>query len=222
MKKFFALILAALMIFTLAACTKKETETNADSDEIITGGWSNTESMEITDEIKTLIEKATAEMTGAEYTPIAYIGSQVVAGTKHRILCTITPVVPDAKATYAIVTIYEDLEGNAEIIEILNSDAELEVVTEGLMGGWNKPETYDVTDKAKAALENAVEKLVGAEYEPVALLATQVVSGTNYSILCEITAVTPSAEPHYSVVHVYENLEGSAEITDTFDFASAE
>jgi len=68
--------------------------------------------------------------------------------------------------------------------------------------------------EAKAAFEKAAEKLDGSEYEPIALLGTQVVSGTNYAILCRITAVTPEAEPEMAIVYIYEDLEGNAEVSE--------
>ncbi len=188
------------------------------------GGWTRAESPVVTDEIRNIIEKATENIDGVTYTPIAYISSQVVAGTNHAVLCALTPVIPDPVPYYAIVTIYEDLQGNAEITGVVESRAEVEAApgTEGLSGGWTAPESPEVTDEAKAALEKAVEKMTGAEYEPVALLATQVVAGLNYAVFCAVTPVVPNAETGYAVVHVYEDLQGNASVTDVFDFSATE
>ena len=224
-KKVLAFIFAGIMVFSLAACGGNKAENNASeenssetiqSSDVLTGGWSRADSPVITDDITAVLEKATEQMTGVVYTPVAYVGSQVVAGTNHLVLCKSEPVVPDAVQTYVLLTIYEDLQGKAEITEILESGAE--AGAPDLMGGWNAPDSPALTNEAKAALEKATEKLVGAKYTPIALLGTQVVAGTNYSVLCEITATSPEAEPNYSVVIVYENLEGGAEITDSFEF----
>ena len=61
----------------------------------------------------------------------------------------------------------------------------------GIDGGWVIPDeiTIDKNPEARAALEKARETLVGAEFEPVAVLGTQAVAGTNYCILCKVTAV---------------------------------
>ena len=234
-KKGLTFILAAFMVLSLAACgqnkagegTPAEESTDEESadeesaaQEAIAGGWEKAGSPEVTDDVKALVEKATEKLLGADYTPIAYLGSQVVAGKNHRILCKVKAVTPEAEAKYAIITIYEDLEGRAEVTEILESEAATGIP--GLAGGWNDPESPVMTEEASAALSKAADKLVGAEYTPIALLGTQVVAGTNYSILCRITAVTPSAEPGYSVVIVYEDLQGNAEITDTYDFTVSE
>ena len=84
-----------------------------------TGGWEYAESCEITDALKKVMEKATETLTGAVYEPVAYIGSQVVAGKNHAILCKCSPSVPDLNGatTYVLVYVYEDLQGNCEITE---------------------------------------------------------------------------------------------------------
>ena len=70
---------------------------------------------------------------------------------------------------------------------------------------------------AQAAFDKAVEGLVGAEYVPVALLSTQVVAGTNYCILCQITPVAPNATPTWALVYIYADLDGNAEITNVYE-----
>ena len=50
--------------------------------------------------------------------------------------------------------------------------------------------------------------------EPVALLGTQIVSGTNYRILCSGTTVTADPVTSLYVVDVYEDLQGAAEVKD--------
>ena len=263
MKKINALVLAGLLIFSLAACGQKQTDTQTEQKEAaaaeateaavteetaetgteeaaeensgeaaaeaftaqeaaIVGGWTPAESPEVPAEVKALLEKAAEKLLGAEYEPVALIGSQVVAGTNYQLLCRITPVVPDAVPHYAIVTLYEDPDGNASITDILESQAEGEALPGELMGAWENPESPDMTDEAKAALDKALEKLVGADYKPIALLATQLVSGTNYSILCQVTPVVPNAESSFVIAHVYQDLEGNAEITEVFDFSAEE
>ena len=223
MKKVLSMILVCALIVFLTACTNNKTENTADSEtETATvGGWTKPDSMEVTDEIKDLVAKATEKLLGATYTPVAFLGSQLVSGTNYRVLCKITPVTPNATAHYAVVVIYKNLEGAVEITSILDSEAPVEA-GEGMLGGWTLPESLTVTDEAKEALAKASEKKLGAEYAPVCLLATQLVSGTNYSILCEVTAVAPGAEPSYVIVHVYADLSGNAEITETFDLVAAE
>ena len=218
MKKLFAFLLAALIGVMLAACDKDstaKTDIDTSSDEIV-GGWTNTESLEVTEDVKALLDKAATEMVGATYEPVAYLGTQVVAGTNHLLLCKVTPVTPDAVATYALVTVYEDLEGGAKIIDVLNSNAE--AVFADAPGSWTESEKLDVTKESKEALEHAAEYLTGATYSPVALLATQVVSGTNYRILCSVTPVTPNAESSYEIVEVFVSADDSSCTMENYEF----
>ena len=53
---------------------------------------------------------------------------------------------------------------------------------------------------------------MGCVYKPIALLATQVVAGTNYCFLCETTVVAPDAQPSYALVYVFDGLSGEHEI----------
>lgn len=226
MKRIFAVLLAGMMACSLAACgqvnsdpeaQKTTTAAQAATDAVIDGGYSDSTSPVLDDQVKAVFAKATETLTGVSYEPVAYVATQVVAGTNHVILCKATATVPDAVTTYALVTVYEDLNGGAEIIQI--QDCKAQAPESGdLVGGYAEPESPEVTDEAREALVKAAEKLDGASYKPKALLGTQVVAGTNYKLLCEITPVVPNAASHYAIVTVYADLEGNAEITETVDF----
>lgn len=220
MKKMIALMIALMMGITLVACDEGKTDKKVSDSDVIAGGWTLPESPVVTDEVKTVLAKATDGLAGATYEPVAYLGSQVVAGTNHRILCKFTPSTKNAKTTYAIVTVYEDLEGKAEITGILNSEAEVQVTDEAIDGGWTLPESFEVTEDAASSLRKASENVVGASYHPVALLGIQVVAGTNYCLLCEITPVTENPESHYAVVVVYNGADGNTHVLETFDFTA--
>ncbi len=241
MKKLFAIILSGLIICSFAACgqnnassqssteaatTAAEAETSAsEGGDVITGGITDAASPVVPDEVKTVFDKAAATLTGVGYEPVAYLGSQVVAGTNHFLLCKATPTTADPKATYVIVTLFEGLNGEAEITDVANSDIEAPAPTDSenpIAGGYTEPETPEVTPEAQKALTKALEGLDGAQYEAKALLGTQIVSGTNYMLLCKITPVTANPQPHYSIVTVYEDLEGNASISDTHDFNAAD
>lgn len=83
----------------------------------------------------------------------------------------------------------------------------------GQVGGWDgNIEDLDINKnaEAKAALEKATSLLTGMNFEGIYLLGKQIVSGTNYCILCRLTPVVPNPEPHYALVYVYQPLEGDA------------
>ncbi len=225
MKKALAIILClsliAAVVIAFSACGKdveNENTTDIGSGGEIVGGWTAAASPVITDDFGKVFEKAVAELDGVDYEPVAYLSSQIVAGMNHCVLCKATPVVPDAKTTYSIVDIYEDLEGNAEVTEIVSSEADAQSAGADVTGGWMENASLEMTEDAEVALEKACDTLTGAEYTPVALLATQVVAGTNYRIICESRPSVPLPEAGYVIVTVYADLQGNAEITDTIEF----
>ena len=84
-------------------------------DVLVTGGWSYAESSEITSEIKTMFEDMANKDVNETYEPVAYIGSQVVAGTNHAVLCKVISNTVAGKTSLAIVYVYEDLNGKCQI-----------------------------------------------------------------------------------------------------------
>lgn len=68
----------------------------------------------------------------------------------------------------------------------------------------------DLEDNVKEIFDNAKSDYSG-ELDYVALLAKQVVAGTNYMFLCK-------SEDNYKVVIVYNNLENVSQITHVSDF----
>lgn len=117
MKKFVALLIASLMLLTAAFALA-----DALAEAPVAGGWSVAASAEITEEKQALFEKAMAELLGVNYEPVAYLGSQVVAGLNHCFLCRATVVYPNAAPSLVLVYIYENLEGNAQMTNIVNLD----------------------------------------------------------------------------------------------------
>lgn len=95
-----------------------------------------------------------------------------------------------------------------------------QAAVEHVDGGWAVQQGRTALNHhVKSVFNRALDGLVGAEYEPVALLGTQVVAGTNYAILCRITPVVLHPEPHWGVVYIYEDLQGKAKFLDVKDLA---
>ena len=112
MKKMLVLVLALLM---LACCACAE-ETP------LTGGWTPSESPEITEERRAVFDQGLEGLVGVGYTPVAYLGSQVVAGTNHCFLAQATVVSPGAQPHYVLIFFYQDLSGAVKIMNIANFD----------------------------------------------------------------------------------------------------
>jgi len=62
-------------------------------------------------------------------------------------------------------------------------------------GGWkvNPDKKGKMTKEATNAFKEAMRGFVGFAIKPTKLLATQVVNGTNYKILCDVTPVLPKS-----------------------------
>ena len=87
---------------------------------MLAGGWTVAEDQAITDDINNMFWQAmdsyqTGTITIA-YTPVAVLGTQVVAGTNYAVLCRASEI--NKGRTWVIVYLYLDLEGNASILRI--------------------------------------------------------------------------------------------------------
>ena len=100
-------------------------EETADSEEAMSipelaGGWTVAEDPAITEEISSLfwngMDSYQTGMITVSYTPVAYLGWQVVAGSNHAILCRSQEI--NHPAVWVIVYLYVDMEGNASVLNI--------------------------------------------------------------------------------------------------------
>ena len=98
--------------------------------------------------------------------------------------------------------------------------------SEPLVGGWTPTEgdPTQIPEEVLTAFTKATEELTGCDYMPVALLATQLVAGTNYCLLCQTRLVTPEAPVGYALVYLYAALDGSAHLqkVQEIDFCAFE
>ena len=127
MKKLISLILTTLL---LIACLAVPALAENAENEPLGGGWtSNAENVaEIPQDVQDALTKAAEELTGCTYEPVTLLASQVVSGMNYCRLCRLTPVVPDAESTFALVYLYVDLENNASITRV--ADIEFDATAE--------------------------------------------------------------------------------------------
>ena len=229
MKKILIALLAVLMLTACSTAKVDETQdVQEEQQEVeqeekdVVGGWTiNTDLPEMNDAI---FDSARQGIDGASYSPLFVIGTQPVAGQNLMYLTYGTPVVPDGKPSFKVVTVFNDLENptKGEIINVedfnVNDylDGEGSTTPEGLMGGWQ--DAYELpnmlTDEENAIFEKALNGLTGVGYTPVATLARQVVAGTNYAFLALGTTVTAEPVTHLYVINVYADLQGNATINN--------
>ena len=164
MKKTIPLLLAALLLFSAAACGAKvkdapkpaaETEPTKDPN-IIVGRdefypFENTETIELTEEQKAIFESVLGQVIGVGYRPFACLGMQKMP--KETIYCFLTQatgVYPDAQPTLMLVYVSVDNDGSATVINfadmpiVPNEDGTRPMtVTEAVTGGWFYAEDPD-------------------------------------------------------------------------------
>lgn len=88
-------------------------------------------------------------------------------------------------------------------------------------GGWQidlDGVSLAFPNDASDAFNEAIEKQTEWQFEPLALLGTQVVAGTNYMFLCKYTPMDEAIDASYKVVVIYEDLEGVATLSQVRDF----
>lgn len=113
MKKLFALVLVAMMVMMTAAVAEGG---------LMVGGWTPSASPEITEEARKIFDQGLEGLIGVHYVPVAYLGSQVVAGSNHCFLAQATVVAPDAQPYYVLIYLYQDLQGQVKLMNIADFD----------------------------------------------------------------------------------------------------
>lgn len=84
------------------------------------GGWAIAEDQTVTEDINSIFFRGldsyqTGTITVA-YTPVALLGTQVVAGTNYAILSKASEINKGSK--WVIIYLYQDLQGNASVLNI--------------------------------------------------------------------------------------------------------
>ena len=102
MKKYL-LIIIVFMMLSLSACGRKneQTESSGSPD----ADWNLPETIEISDDVADVFNKAMEGLTGVNYEPLGYLGEK---DGVYCIICRATLVYPDAKPYYALVYVGND------------------------------------------------------------------------------------------------------------------
>ncbi|EJP25793.1 hypothetical protein HMPREF1142_0092 [Peptostreptococcaceae bacterium AS15] len=191
---------------------KNEDKSKSDSKKNTSDEKPKTSSITVSNKLKSLFEKATYGMTGAVYTPVAVLES---SNSSYLVLCKVEIAVPNATPTYALVSLNEKTNGNAEITEVKDSKAEAVFVD--APGGWREVNSLTLDKEAKAAFDTAVKYSKYEKYSPIALLGQQVVSGMNYQILVR-TNQSNDKSTKYLILQIYQPVSDTAEITAVYEF----
>ena len=217
-KKVLSLLFVVSIVLLLTACGNEPKE----SDNKV-GGWElNTSvSNKIPTDKEKIFSKAIEKYTGMELEPIAYLGSQVVSGTNYMYLCKATTTTSKPETSFKVVVVYENLDKEVELKEVEDFDIEdyvnkdIDIANEELTGGWiatSEAGDNSLNTDEDTMFDKATQDLVGVDYKPVAVLATQVVSGTNYAILSLGETVTEEPVNTISIITIYKDLDNNVKV----------
>ena len=101
---------------------------------------------------------------------------------------------------------------DGDVIELKYVKAE-EPAIETVDGGWALFDKYNVVlnEKEKEVFEKATADMLSVSYEPIRIIATQVVNGTNYAYLVAQSKVTANPVKEFYIVKIYEDLDGNVD-----------
>ena len=91
------------------------------------------EEAELPKEVEAVFKLATAQLLGVNYVPLIYVGDQVVKGKNYYIICSATPVYPDAEPYAVLLTV--NLFGNEARVVGVEPIEDVEVPSDA-----NKPQ----------------------------------------------------------------------------------
>ncbi|MBQ6217812.1 MAG: hypothetical protein IJK53_10560 [Erysipelotrichaceae bacterium] len=231
MKKLLTLLMAVMMILTLSACNKKqEPEVPAEepADEGIhftlsveAGG--SEEGLEISSAGEENFLKIIEGTIGTNILNCTFENGAVTSingidtkdGSKFEVY------VNDALYTDSLdkLTVKE-----GDVIRIVHVPVAVETApaqengtpaaAADTLGGWQIHEYFEdrIKKDQKEIFDDAAKDLVGVGYVPLRVLATQIVSGTNYAFLCQGITISGVPEVNYYIIVVYHDLDGTNEV----------
>ena len=195
---------------TSTATVVPTADASAEPDDIV-GGWTVNEGALPIEENPEVLEMYHSLPVKEDYEPIALLGTQVVSGTNYSILVKRLAPAPDAAPPFVIMTIYQDLDGNADMVSV-NSIRGLDGPKITFTEDWNT-ETADDALSAMNAFGSATAETTDVTYEPIAYVGQfDKETSTQYYVVCRITPVKKDAVSNIGLVVIIQTGDGNAEI----------
>lgn len=176
----------------------------------------------LTKDAKDAFELAMKSYNGLPMDPAVLLGTQLVSGTNYAYLAKVKLLPKNAASGWYIVTVYQDLKGNAAVTSAAEiNPADLKTREDfpdpGLVGAWKPAGTANaitLPEEAWGPFWKASGNYDGVSFNPLALIATQPVAGINYLIVCQGTVMAESPADALYFVTLYVDPEGNGEITN--------
>ena len=86
----------------------------------VLGGWSldDVKGCNLPQKVQSAFTGATSEIVGADYEPVAYLGSQQVNGMNYKILALKTPVVANGEKSFVKIIVNAGTDGTTRLVSI--------------------------------------------------------------------------------------------------------
>lgn len=87
---------------------------------MIFGGWNLDEvkSCNLPQKVQSAFTAVTGELVGADYEPVAYLGSQQVNGMNYRVLALQRLVIPNSEKRIVKMIIHEEIDGSVSLVSV--------------------------------------------------------------------------------------------------------
>ena len=226
MKKITTLLLALLMVLCLAGCT------NGKKEEVI-GKGKNKITIKVVNNAGEEKDYSLATDAGTVYDALNELSADKNAGFTfeivelggYKIVKTINGIETslDDGSYWDFCVRGETSQRTVENVPIedgvMYSFIYVETKETAKVGGWEACEGYTqmLSEDDEKRFEKAVEGLVGVGYTPITVIATQLVSGTNYAYLAQGTTVTANPKKSFYILKIYEDLKGEVDLSSAME-----
>ena len=203
-------VTAFLVLAAMSGCTGVKEQT---------GSWTINHEYTAVFRADDAVQPSLIESENASLKPVTVLASQVVSGVNYAVLCF-----DEASGTWNTAVLYIDAAGKSSLTSVKEitipdvavSDSGL---PEGLAGGWtvNDAVSNEITlpKDVFAAYQNAAEAYDDLVLYPIALLASQPVSGTNYLVLAKGMG---NGGMQLYVTNLYVHADNTAELNEVKNF----
>lgn len=239
MKKILNILLIVMISIGISAC-KSQNETikkeekeepmieieDIKKEEENLGGWNVYQEepvFQTTQEGMEVMELALKDIKeDVSYRPFIELGTQIASGKNYMYLAYENDKSKSPSTNLVVITAYKDLQGNVSLLHI-NPFNILGMMNakqnEDAVGAWKENENLvkaDLPESAQNAFDGATKDLLGANYEPIALLATQVIAGERLAILAKQTMVTANPTTNLVIMFIYSGFDKTNSIENIY------
>ena len=166
------------------------------------GGWEIEISVnELPQKVATGFTDVFENITGARYTPLSYVGKQLVNGINYAIIAEQTIVSVETIKNLVLVILNErpkdEIESEFTIVSIIP-------IVEGgqKYGGTHIVDEFKIPDDPQAAFDELFKNNLGSSVEPLLYVGSKVVNGIEFKYVVKVTPVAPNASVAVKVLTI--------------------